>query len=124
MKVLTLLNARRRPSAPLRLRAKAKMCANGEVICHEEYCRFAQDYFGKLEDLAARAAAARRARRPSSPTSLRRRAAPPRSARSRSASTSPTRAQVVVCDYNYAFDPYVGALRLRAPTPTSPTPSW
>ena len=32
----------------LRLRAKAKMCANDQIICHEEYCRFAKDYGLKL----------------------------------------------------------------------------
>ncbi|MFI5028827.1 MAG: hypothetical protein ACHQCF_07600, partial [Solirubrobacterales bacterium] len=32
----------------LRLRAKAKMCANDQILCHEEYCRFAKDYGIKL----------------------------------------------------------------------------
>src|SRR6185295_19742011 len=32
----------------VRLRAKAKMCANDQIICHEEYCRFAKDYGMKL----------------------------------------------------------------------------
>ncbi len=30
------------------LRAKAKMCANTEIICHEEYCRYAANYSGKM----------------------------------------------------------------------------
>jgi len=33
----------------VRLRAKEKMCANDEVICHEEFCRFAKDYPEKME---------------------------------------------------------------------------
>ena len=32
----------------LQLRAKAKMCANAEMICHEEYCPYARDYGLKL----------------------------------------------------------------------------
>jgi DNA excision repair protein ERCC-2 len=32
----------------LRIRAKAKMCANREVICHEEFCLHARDYAAKL----------------------------------------------------------------------------
>ena len=32
----------------VRLRAKARMCANDQVLCHEEYCRYARDYFVKL----------------------------------------------------------------------------
>lgn len=33
----------------LQLRAKAKMCANREVICHEELCEFARDYGLKVQ---------------------------------------------------------------------------
>jgi DNA excision repair protein ERCC-2 len=90
----------------LRLRAKARMCANGEVICHEDFCPFARDYYAKLgatgvvprlldeepvlePDLVFSAAA--------------------------QAEVCPfevsldlaSRAQVVVGDYNYAFDPWV-----------------
>ncbi|MCU0303518.1 MAG: hypothetical protein MUC56_05635 [Thermoanaerobaculales bacterium] len=32
----------------LQLRAKGKMCANTEMICHEEYCPYAKDYGLKL----------------------------------------------------------------------------
>jgi len=32
----------------LQLRAKSKMCANTEVICHEEHCPYARDYGLKL----------------------------------------------------------------------------
>lgn len=90
----------------LRLRAKKRMCANGEVICHEDYCPFAREYAAKLTrsglihqlrgeepvlepDLVFSAAA--------------------------QAEVCPFevsldlagRAQVVVADYNYAFDPWV-----------------
>ncbi len=45
--VLALLN-QEGAFRSLRLRAKAKMCANDQIICHEEYCRFAKDYGMKL----------------------------------------------------------------------------
>ena len=45
--VLSLLNQDKAFSS-LRLRAKAKMCANSEVICHEEYCPYARDYYSKV----------------------------------------------------------------------------
>ncbi|MGE0641463.1 MAG: DEAD/DEAH box helicase, partial [Thermoanaerobaculia bacterium] len=90
----------------LRLRAKARMCANGEVICHEDYCPFARDYYSKLAssgvvprllgeqsilepDLVFSAAAASEVCPFEVSLDLSR------------------RSQVVVADYNYAFDPYV-----------------
>ena len=36
----------------LQLRAKARMCANEELICHEEYCPYARDYYMKLQSSA------------------------------------------------------------------------
>ncbi|HEV7670520.1 MAG TPA: helicase C-terminal domain-containing protein [Thermoanaerobaculia bacterium] len=90
----------------VRLRAKAKMCANDQIICHEEYCRFAKDYALKLhtsgviprllDDSAllepdAIFAAAKAAEVCPFEVSL----------------ELSGRAQVTICDYNYAFDPYV-----------------
>ncbi len=90
----------------VRLRAKAKMCANDQIICHEEYCRFAKDYALKLhtsgivprllDDSAlllpdAIFAAAQAAEVCPFEVSL----------------ELSGRAQVTICDYNYAFDPYV-----------------
>ena len=90
----------------LQLRAKGKMCANGEVLCHEEYCSYAKEYFLKLQkshlvdDLLGRypdldpdtiyAAAKEQVVCPFEVSLELRR-----------------RAQATVCDYNYAFDPYV-----------------
>jgi DNA excision repair protein ERCC-2 len=34
----------------IQVRAKAKMCANREVVCHEEFCLHARDYATKLAD--------------------------------------------------------------------------
>ena len=93
----------------LRLNAKARMCANEELICHEEYCPYARDYFLKLHSSAVVQRLLE-----SGGTLL-----PDRVfAMAREAEVCPFevsleiggRAQVVVGDYNYAFDPYV-ALR-------------
>jgi len=90
----------------LRLRAKAKMCANDEVVCHEEYCRFARDFYLKVEtsQVIPRLLEARGLTRPDDLF-----------AAAKTAEVCPfevslevaRRAQVVLCDYNYAFDPYV-----------------
>ena len=90
----------------LRLRAKSKMCANHEVLCHEDYCAWARDYSLKLSrsglvprllqqhphlDPDAIFAAARDEELCPFEVSL----------------ELSEKAQVVVCDYNYAFDPHV-----------------
>jgi DNA excision repair protein ERCC-2 len=90
----------------LRLRAKAKMCANHEVLCHEDYCGYARDYALKLSrsglvptllaehphlDPDVVFAAAREQLLCPFEVSL----------------ELSEKAQVVVCDYNYAFDPHV-----------------
>ncbi|HUP61428.1 MAG TPA: ATP-dependent DNA helicase [Thermoanaerobaculia bacterium] len=91
----------------LRIRAKQKMCAHTEMICHEDFCPFAARYTEKMEksgllshlvtsmsyfdpDLTFEAA--------------------------RTHEVCPfevsleliDQADVIVCDYNYIFDPYVG----------------
>jgi DNA excision repair protein ERCC-2 len=93
----------------LRLRAKRKMCANGEVICHEEFCPFARDYFLKLHNsnIVDQLLEAESTLRPLTIYDA-----------AEGAQVCPfevsleltERAEAVVCDYNYAFDPYV-ALR-------------
>lgn len=103
--VLGLLNGQRAFHA-LQLRAKARMCANGEVICHEEYCPFARDYYAKaissgiLQRLLGDwgellpdevFAAARETEVCPFEISL----------------ELAQLCEVVVCDYNYAFDPWV-----------------
>lgn len=104
MTVVSLLNEGSFHS--LRLRAKSKMCANDQVICHEEYCPYAKDYYSKLQ------------RSRLVPTLLDRHdTLHPDDvfAASRRAEVCPfevslelgRHAQMMVCDYNYAFDPYV-----------------
>jgi DNA excision repair protein ERCC-2 len=104
----------------LRLRAKAKMCANDEVLCHEDYCVYARDYALKLS------------RSSLVPTLL---AEHPHLepdavfAAARAHELCPfevslelgERAQVVVCDYNYAFDPHVALTAFAADADLSDT---
>ena len=46
--VETLQRMQRGGWQSIQIRAKARMCANAEVICHEEFCRHARDYGAKL----------------------------------------------------------------------------
>ncbi len=90
----------------LRLRAKAKMCANDQLLCHEEYCAYAKDYFAKLQSsrVVARLLEATGTLLPDQVFEDARRAEVcPFEVSLELAG----KAQVVVCDYNYAFDPYV-----------------
>jgi DNA excision repair protein ERCC-2 len=90
----------------LQLRAKARMCANGEVLCHEEYCSYAKDYALKLHQsgLVRRMLDEHRVLLPDAVYDA-----------ARSETVCPFEVslelghavQVVVGDYNYAFDPYV-----------------
>ncbi len=103
--VLELLNPDRAFHS-LQLRAKAKMCANGEVLCHEEFCPYARDYHAKLHQTAILRQLLGEAR-----TLL----PDPIFELAREREVCPFEvsleltghSQVVVCDYNYAFDPYV-----------------
>jgi DNA excision repair protein ERCC-2 len=90
----------------LRLRAKAKMCANDQILCHEEYCRYAKDYGLKLATtgLLGQLYDSYPALDPDTVFQA-----------ARASEVCPFevslelsgRVQVTVCDYNYAFDPYV-----------------
>jgi len=105
VQVLQLLN-QEETFHSLQLRAKAKMCANDQLLCHEEYCPFAKDYYSKLSTTGLTSQLLE-----SWSTLL----PDPIFAAARDHEVCPfevslelSRAgQVVVCDYNYAFDPYV-----------------
>jgi DNA excision repair protein ERCC-2 len=104
----------------LRLRAKAKMCANDQLLCHEEYCRFAKDYAlklhtsGVLADIHARFPAIE----PEAVFDA-----------ARAAEVCPfevslelcSRVEVTICDYNYVFDPYVSLTEFGADQDLSDT---
>ena len=103
--VLEMLNQHQAFNA-LRLRAKAKMCANDQVICHEEYCPYAKEFYLKLhssgvvDDLLSR-------HQGLDPDAV--------FGTARQAQVCPfevslemgSQVQATVCDYNYAFAPYV-----------------
>jgi len=91
----------------LRIRAKQKMCAHTEMICHEDFCPFAAKYGQKMEKsgLISRISTSMSYFDPDLTFEL-----------SRSTEVCPfevsleliEQADVIVCDYNYIFDPYVG----------------
>jgi DNA excision repair protein ERCC-2 len=91
----------------LRIRSKQKMCAHTEMICHEDFCPFAARYSEKMErsQLVSRITTEMSYFDPDITFEL-----------SRSTEVCPfevsleliEQADVIVCDYNYIFDPYVG----------------
>src|SRR5437016_6064135 len=91
----------------LRVRAKQKMCAHTEMICHEDFCPFAERYSEKMKSsgLLSHIATTMSHFDPDITFEL-----------SRSTEVCPfevsleliEQADVIVCDYNYIFDPYVG----------------
>lgn len=91
----------------LRIRAKQKMCAHTEMICHEDFCPFAARYGEKMEKsgLLSDIVTSMSYFDPDITFEL-----------SRSKEVCPfevsleliEQADVIVCDYNYIFDPYVG----------------
>jgi DNA excision repair protein ERCC-2 len=98
----------------VRLRAKARMCANDVVLCHEEHCRFAKDYSAKLEasGLIERLLDSHRHLDPDAVFE-----------EARNEEVCPfevslelaERADVVLGDYNYVFDPVVALSDARDP---------
>ena len=91
----------------LRVRAKAKMCAHTEMICHEDFCPYAAKYSEKMEKsgLLSSITTEMSYFDPDITFEM-----------SKSAEVCPfevsleliEEADVIVCDYNYIFDPYVG----------------
>lgn len=91
----------------LRIRAKQKMCAHTEVICHEDFCPFAAKYPEKMErsGLVGRIATDLTYFDPDVVFEM-----------ARDEEVCPfevslellDEADVIVCDYNYVFDPYIG----------------
>ena len=91
----------------LRIRAKQKMCAHTEMICHEDFCPFAARYSEKMEKsgLASHISTSMSYFDPDLTFEL-----------AKGTEVCPfevsleliEQADVIVCDYNYIFDPYVG----------------
>lgn len=91
----------------LRIRAKQKMCAHTEMICHEDFCPFAARYSEKMEKSGLLSHLV---------TSMSYFDPDLTFAAARDHEVCPfevsleliDQADVIVCDYNYIFDPYVG----------------
>ena len=91
----------------LRIRAKQKMCAHTEMICHEDFCPFAARYTEKMEKSGLLSHLV---------TSMSYFDPDVTFAAARDHEVCPfevsleliEQADVIVCDYNYIFDPYVG----------------
>jgi DNA excision repair protein ERCC-2 len=91
----------------LRIRSKQKMCAHTEMICHEDFCPFAAKYSEKMakSGLLTHIVTSMSYYDPDLTFEL-----------SKSTEVCPfevsleliDQADVIVCDYNYIFDPYVG----------------
>jgi len=91
----------------LQLRAKSKMCANTEIVCHEEFCPYAKDYGLKLvqNKLLANLLDADEHQDPDRVFSA-----------AKEHTVCPfevsldllPEVDLVVCDYNYVFDPTIG----------------
>ncbi|HYM60921.1 MAG TPA: ATP-dependent DNA helicase [Thermoanaerobaculia bacterium] len=91
----------------LRIRAKQKMCAHTEMICHEDFCPYAARYSEKMEKsgLVSHIETSMSYFDPDLTFEM-----------AKSEEVCPfevsleliERADVIVCDYNYVFDPYVG----------------
>ncbi len=91
----------------LQLRAKAKMCANEEMICHEEYCPWAREFGLKM----LRTGLLRRLKEDSAhgdpdriyEASFHQEVCPFEVSLEMLEDSG-----VVICDYNYVFDPAIG----------------
>jgi DNA excision repair protein ERCC-2 len=91
----------------LRIRSKQKMCAHTEMICHEDFCPFAARYTEKMgrSGLLSEIVTTMSYYDPDITFEL-----------AKSTEVCPfevsleliDQADVIVCDYNYIFDPYVG----------------
>ena len=110
--VLRLLN-REDSFHSLRLRAKARMCANHELVCHEEYCRFARDYFLKLKSSQI-VSHLLESHSDLQPDTIFEEARESEVCPFEVSLELSDEAQAVVCDYNYVFDPYVALGRFAA----------
>ena len=91
----------------LRIRAKSKMCAHTEMICHEDFCPFAAQYSQKMSKSGLLTEIV---------TSMSYFDPEVTFLRAKETEVCPfevsleliDQADVIVCDYNYIFDPYVG----------------
>ncbi|MEO6323011.1 MAG: DEAD/DEAH box helicase, partial [Thermoanaerobaculia bacterium] len=98
----------------VRLRAKERMCANDVILCHEEHCRYAKDYGAKMEQsgLLDRLLEGERHLDPDRVFEAARQEVVCPFAVSLELAE---RADVVIGDYNYVFDPIVALADAKDP---------
>ena len=109
MAVQALVAMNERAFHTLQVRAKERMCANDRILCHEEFCRFAKNYPEKMErsDILGRLRDSYSHHDPSIVfEEARREEVCPFEVQLELAA----RADAIVADYNYVFEPGV-ALR-------------
>ena len=109
MAVQALVAMNERAFHTLQVRAKEKMCANDRILCHEEFCRFAKNYPEKMarSDILGRLRDSYSHHDPSTVfEEARREEVCPFEVQLELAA----RADAIVADYNYVFEPGV-ALR-------------
>jgi|CXWL01.1.fsa_nt_gi DNA excision repair protein ERCC-2 len=117
--VLDLLNSEGKFHS-LRLRSKAKMCANDEVLCHEEYCPYAKEFYLKLRNsgVVEHLWTEHSTLLPDTIFGA-----------AKGAEVCPfeislelgRKSQVVICDYNYAFAPFIALTDFDADADLSDT---
>ena len=103
----TLRAMHRAPFASMQLRSKQKMCANTEMICHEEFCPYAESYDLKMTRSGLLASLL--SEWPHlDPDEVYRRAVAHEVCPFEVDLEALREMNVVVCDYNYVFDPTLG----------------
>ncbi len=109
MAVSSLVAMNERAFQTVQVRAKERMCANDRILCHEEFCRFAKDYPGKMErsNLIGRL---RDGYSHLDPTTVFEEARREEVCPFEVQLELTTRADAIVADYNYVFEP-AAALR-------------
>ena len=102
---IELLNRGQGSLTGIHIRAKEKMCSNDIYFCHPDFCQFARNYYGRLiSSGAVEMLLERRTIRPEDvyQVGVARRLCPFELSLDVS-----LRCDVIVCDYNYVFDPSV-----------------
>ncbi len=113
MAVQSLIGMNERAFSTVQVRAKEKMCANDRVLCHEEFCRFAKNYPEKMEqsNILGRLRDSYSHHDPSTVfEEARREEVCPFEVQLELAA----RADAIVADYNYVFEPGVALRHLTA----------
>ena len=96
--------------ATVTITAKRRICFNPELPCDPAHCQFARGYYDRMPAARTELLAGGRAGRPEVEAAARRHQLCPFELSVDTAAW----ADVVICDYNYVFDPIVGLSRLRA----------